>query len=273
MTSEAVERHERTGARVTTTLQTTTPRPAPSVAVVLADQKADQTIDRSGNIQRTTPPQAIVPVTPAPISEAALERNLAEEAGPGGRLCAHNLQEGHLRTLDDNNVIQEPWRVTAHLTQYRRGFIMFGDERPTVWDRGIMEDAAPFQRDELPHRDPSLWPISDFTGKPDDPVKSQVTFPVVTCDDAAAVFVYVARGPVAENAARSLLGAWRYHPKRKQGLIPIVEISTGTYYSKRFKADRPKPVFKIVDWTTPDGVTPAPAPLTLADQMSDEIPF
>ena len=167
--------------------------------------------------------QAIVPVTPAPTSEAALERNLAEEAGPGGRLCAHNLQDGYLRTLDDGVRIKEPWRVRAHLAQLRRGFIMFNmDGPPTVYDRGIAEDAPAFQRDELPHRDQSLWPISDFTGQPDEALKSQITFPVVTCDDAAEVFIYVARGAVAEGAVRTLLGAWRYHPKRKQGLIPIV---------------------------------------------------
>ena len=112
MTTESIQRHERTGAaRTTTSLEAeATPR---TVRQVLGDQKPDQTIDRDGNIHR----QAIVPVTPAPTSEAALERNLAEEAGPGGRLCAHNLQDGYLRTLDDGVRIKEPWRVRAHLAQ------------------------------------------------------------------------------------------------------------------------------------------------------------
>ena len=115
MTTESIQRHERTGAaRTTTSLEAeATPR---TVRQVLGDQKPDQTIDRDGNIHR----QAIVPVTPAPTSEAALERNLAEEAGPGGRLCAHNLQDGYLRTLDDGVRIKEPWRVRAHLAQLRR---------------------------------------------------------------------------------------------------------------------------------------------------------
>jgi hypothetical protein len=48
--------HERTGARRTSTPEQATPRPAPSVAQVLATQKADQTIDRAGNVIRAEQP-------------------------------------------------------------------------------------------------------------------------------------------------------------------------------------------------------------------------
>ena len=122
--------------------------------------------------------------TPAiPTSTAALERHLEEWAGPAGRLLAPNLQEGFHRTLDDGNEMKLPRRLVAHMAQLRRGFIMFNvDGPPTVWDRGISEDAPEIRRDELPFQDRTLWPISNFTGEPDDPVKSQITFPLVSCD-------------------------------------------------------------------------------------------
>jgi hypothetical protein len=270
-----VERHERTQAAKTTTPTDATMtgglRSAPTVKQVLADQKPTETLDRDGN-RRALVTRA--PAAPLATSQAAIERHLDEWAGPAGRLLAFNGADGFHKTLDDGNEMELPRQFIAHLQQLSRGYIKFNQgEPPTVAMRGIAEDAPEIEREDLGDTDSSLWPISEFTNQPDDPWKSQYTFPLISRDDAAEIFVYVARGPVAENSVRSLLGKWRYHPKRRQGLLPVVELSNGTYYSKRFKADRPKPEFKIVEWISSDDMTPAPAPLSLKDEMNDDLPF
>jgi hypothetical protein len=54
--------HPKTLARKVTTTEQVAPRPAPSVQAILADQKADQTIDRSGNVVKTAAPLPVPPV-------------------------------------------------------------------------------------------------------------------------------------------------------------------------------------------------------------------
>jgi hypothetical protein len=119
------------------------------------------------------------------------------------------------------------------------------------------EDADVPTRESLGETDASQWPVSDLSGQPADPWQEQITFPLIGCDANGEVYAYVARGVVGLNAARDLLGRYRWHPKRHQGLLPVVEIGSGTYTSKRF-GPRPKPVLKIVSWVNPDG-TPAPS--------------
>jgi hypothetical protein len=272
--TQKVERHERTGATKTTTPEKVTPRPGPTPAEIQARQKADA--ERS---QRPAAPTnggtSVVPVTPPPApatSAAALERHLDSWAGPAGRLLAFNGAEGFHKTLDDGNEMEMPRRFVAHLEQTNKGYIRFNqDAPPTLAMRGIAEDAPEIERDDLGDTDTTAWPISGFTGQPDDPWKPQHTFPLVSSDSSAEVFIYVARGPVAENAVRSLLGKWKWHPKRRQGLLPVVEVTNGTYFSKRFKADRPKPDFRIVDWVSPDGA--APKALPSSEIFNDDIPY
>ena len=91
-------------------------------------------------------------------------------------------------------------------------------------------------------------------------------------DAGGELFVYVARGPVAMNSVGDLLGRWRHHPKRQDGLIPVVKIENGTYPSKRFGGLKPKPVLTITGWVTKTGAPPSP-PVPTRVEMNDEIPF
>lgn len=103
--------HTRTLAKHTTTPEVATARPAPSVSQVLAAQRADQTIDRAGNIRRTdlaegspAAPLPTAPDTPAApaTSKTALEQHLAELAGTGGRYLQPDGSKGIHRTTDDD---------------------------------------------------------------------------------------------------------------------------------------------------------------------------
>jgi hypothetical protein len=91
-------------------------------------------------------------------------------------------------------------------------------------------------------------------------VEAASPFPVGQCDDSGEIYGYVARGPVALTAVSDLIGRYRWHPKRHRGLLPVIELGSGTNQSKRF-GPRPKPILKITAWVNPDG-SPAPDPVT-----------
>ena len=279
-----VERHQRTGAAKTTTPGTVEPRPGPTPAQVQAQQKADAertTAPRAATAPgtATAPSTALVSttsLTPATSNEA-LERNLAAWAGPAGRMLAFNGQTGIHRTLDDDVEYALPARFTDYMEALQRGFINFpGDGLPpNVRMAGIAEDVPPVTRESLGDNDQSQWPISEFTGQPDDPWKFQYVFPIVSHAPGNELFLYVARGVVVTRAVESLLGKWRYHPKRCLGLLPVVEIANGTYYSKKFKSDRPKPIFNIVDWVDAAGEAPTAKAIAEAKhaEFNDSLPF
>jgi hypothetical protein len=260
------ERHENQAARTTTTLGAT-PRPGRTPQQIEAEAKAAAERDRQRKAQQQQQPpaqqqQQLVPVTPAPpptaANPAALERHLADWSGPVGRLIAFNGSTGLHRTLDDDVEVLAGSKFIACLDQAAKGYIRFNDGAPpTLAMVRIGEDADIPEREALGDTDPRQWPTSTLNGQPDDPWKLQIVFPLVSCDVSGEIYAYVARGPVALNAAGDLLGRFRFHPKRHKGLLPVVEINSGTYVSKKF-GPRPKPVLKITDWVQPDG-SPAPS--------------
>jgi hypothetical protein len=58
------------------------------------------------------------------------------------------------------------------------------------------------------------------------------------------------------------------------GLDPVIRIESGTYRSKRFGGDKPKPVLRIVSWKPKIGSPlPPPKKLTAGKILNDEIPI
>jgi hypothetical protein len=227
--------------------------------------------------------QLTVATPPVPATrEEALDRHLADWGGSGGRLIAFNGSTGIHRTLDDEVEVPDGTEFIALLHETQKGFIKFNVDGPPdlrmVRIDQIVED---IRRIDLGDNDKTKWPLDPNGVERTDPWIEQFAFPVECNDAGGELFIYVARGVVAMNSVRSLLGRWRYHPKRKAGLIPVIKVKNGTYYSKRFKANRPKPEFLFVTWVTKTGAPPPPsAPSAikqiekpLSEDLNDSIGF
>jgi hypothetical protein len=214
---------------------------------------------------------------PASTGAEALDRHLAEWGGSGGRLIQFNGSTGIHRTLDDDVEVPSGSEFVALLHETQRGFIKFNDGGPPdVRMVGISENAEAPKRETLGDHDKDAWPIG-MSGDKQDPWKEQYAVPLVCNDAGGELFVYIARGPVQMNSVGDLLGRWRWHPKRRDGFIPLIKIENGSYESKRFGGRKPKPILKIIDWVTRIGasspaIAPA-APVPLRVEMNDEIPF
>jgi hypothetical protein len=221
------------------------------------------------NKQLTVTAPPLVPAT----SDEALDQHLAEWGGSGGRLMAFNGQSGVHRTLADDVEVPSGTEFIAFLHETQRGFIKFNtDGPPDAHMVRIDENAEVPTRDSLGDNDETKWPIG-LDGNRTDPWKEQFAFPMARTDAGGELFIYVARGVVAMNSVRDLLGRWRYHPKRRQGLIPVIAVKNGTYWSKRFNADRPKAELVIVGWVTKAGTPPPETkPVSLAEEMNEAIP-
>jgi len=212
----------------------------------------------------------LVPVVPA-TSEAALEQNLAAWGGGGGRLFGFNGSTGIHRTLLDNVEVPAGTEMIAHLHETQKGFIKFNpDGPPDVRMARIDQVGGAPTRDELGDHDEAQWPLG-FSNEPEDPWKPQFAVPMEWNDEGRELYVLVARGQVAMNSVEFLLGRWRRHPKRLQGMIPIIRIVNSSYWSKKYQRNQPKPEYPFVTWVTLTGAPPPP-PVPLSVEMNDAIP-
>ena len=226
-----------------------------------------QQLENSSNLTTVSAPQ--LPTT----SDEAIDRHLAEWGGSGGRVFAFNGSTGIFRTVDDGVEVPVGTKFVALLHETRKGYIKFNGQGvpPDVRMVRIDENAKVPERDELGDNDQSQWPIG-LSGEPEDPWKPQFAIPMTRHDSGGELYVYVARGIVAMNSAGDLLGRWRYHPKRKVGLVPVIHIESGTYPSKRYGGRKPKPLLVIDGWVTKTGEPPPEIKqLSLKDELNDSI--
>jgi hypothetical protein len=207
------------------------------------------------------------PQAPAMTSDEALDRHLAEWGGRPGRLFAFNGSTGIHRTLDDGVEVPSGTQFIAFLHETQKGFIRFNtDGPPDVRMVRIDQDAKVPDRRTLGNNDSAKWPIGPY-GERTDPWQEQYAIPMARHDPGGELFVYIARGIVATNSAENLLASWRFHPKRREGLIPVIGVENGTYWSKKLKADRPKPILRIVGWVTKTGAPPPPPASSATKQI------
>jgi hypothetical protein len=216
---------------------------------------------------------ASTPQVPATASNEALDRHLSEWGGSGGRLITFNGETGIHRTLDDGVEVPAGTEFVAFLHETQKGWIKFNEGTPpNIHMVRISDNADVLRREELGDIDPTTWPLGLDRVNREDPWKLQIVVPMARHDAGGELFLYVARGKVANYSVSDLLGRWRHHPKRQAGLIPLIRIENGTYYNKRFGGLKPKPLLPIVGWVTKAGVAPPPS-TAIGVEMNDEIPF
>jgi hypothetical protein len=195
-------------------------------------------------------------------------------------VCFQRQHRHSPSTLDDDVEVPDGTEFVAFLHETQRGFIKFNPDGPPAAQMvRIDENAKVPNRETLGDNDPAEWPPG-LNGDKVDPWKEQFAVPMARNDAGGELYVLVARGVVAMNSVRSLLGRWRLHPKRREGLIPVIRVKNGTYFNKRFNDDRPKPEYVIVWWVTKTGAPPPESTSTkqiekpsLSKELNDEIGF
>lgn len=273
--------HPRTHAARTTTPETLTPRPAPTVKQVLAAQKPTETFDRAGNRHAivaqspAAPLPAVIdefmPVPAGPRSEAAFERNLMHWGGVSDPALIPNLLEGDFRTTGGEVVDVKGIVYVAHIDEAQKRWLRFHGEgvQPTIIGVGIYEDAVLPSREELGDTDPSLWERDRFRNEPTDPWQQEFRIPIVSTGTGGEIYHLTSRSKTAEYATRGLIDRYGRHPQRKKGLVPLITLSIGTYPNRKTGRDAYKPVYQIVGWVQKDGS----APPTKPDLVSSGYPF
>jgi hypothetical protein len=258
------ERHSSTQAAKTTTQETATARPR-TVAQVLAEQQQATPAEPQPALPAHT--EAKTPV--APRSQEALERNLAAIGSVPLTSIVFDGNEGIYKA--DGNELPDGALFIAVIPETRRGFIRFhgAGVQPDVEMTCISEDRPELTRDDLPE---GYEQRPGMDGNLQDAWQPQTVIPLIDAGEAAEMFSFVARNKGSLSAADHLLRRYLFHPKRKEGLYPIIKLKSGSYHSKKFNRMIPKPILQICGSVDRAGGVTSTSPRAAAE-FNDAIPY
>jgi hypothetical protein len=258
--------HARTGAKKTTTPETAAARPGPTAVEINARQMAD-TERGKGAPAPANGGTAMVPAAPAPTAEERAQLIAQNTAKLGGRGAAASVTfhgvDGNFPRSDGADLPIGTLAVFG-VPNFRAGFCNFRNGGYEEEMRGI--DEVQVEREDL---DGGYDTEPGLSGEPRLVWQQQTTVPIILTEGGHEMLTLVCRNAVSRNALDGLVSTCHAHPLFKRGLLPIVEMRTGTYINKKLGGvKKPKPIFRVAGWVNTDG---SAADVRLAAPQSDRI--
>jgi hypothetical protein len=139
-------------------------------------------------------------------------------------------------------------RLIGFMGEIRHGHRMWRGGRIVGEAIYKVVDVPYLNRNDLGDFDEDAWPISELTGKREDPWLHYVYLPLVTLD-GKKFYTFCAKSFYGRSAAYSLMDRYAALGRQHIGQYPIVELGSKIIPSKKF-GEIPAPVFTIVGWTS-----------------------
>jgi hypothetical protein len=200
-------------------------------------------------------------------------------AGFGTRLA---FNKGRFICGKDKQTLALGTHLVAVMREVRHGYIKWGGGRIVGAAVGRVVDGFKPNRNALDERDENLWPVSNISGKQDDPWQKTIYIPMITLD-GATVYTFQTHSFYGREAAYLLLHQYSAQGADHPGQYPVIELGSTISKSSKY-GDVPSPTFNIVDWlgrpqlALPDSsiktvVEEETEPEKPAPDFDDEMPF
>jgi len=188
-----------------------------------------------------------------------------------GSLVRFDGKAGHYVVVETDEVLDNKQFIVA-VDETLAGFIRFnGEGQPPDRIQG-----QPYKgwikprRDTLGSNDPTQWPVSPLSGKPEDPWKEQVN--IVLVDPVTrAFYTFATTSKTGRSGAGALLQHYNRMVRHDSDSYPVVKLTPSGYDDKRFGWVN-KPTFVIMGRTARNMAAAVPD-TSVAKDMDDEIPF
>lgn len=154
---------------------------------------------------------------------------------------------GRFRHGKDKIELKLGTRLVALMNEVRHGHIKW--QGGQVADQAIhkMVDVPLLNRAILSDNDEDAWPVSEMSGKVEDPWAHIVYVPLVTLD-GATFFTFSTKSFWGREAAYQLVDDYGQLGRQHPGQYPVIELGSRIEPSKKF-GDIPAPTLRIVGWT------------------------
>jgi hypothetical protein len=194
---------------------------------------------------------------------------LAEDAS-SGTVLRFSKEGKFIQPTEGDAELPEGTELACHWDQARGGHQKFNGpgKHPDVRIDRIFGGTPP-TRESLGDNDPSQWPESDLTGRPEDPWRKVIMVPL---EDPATgkVYVFSTMSKTGRRAVSNLLMQAAKMMAQEPGQIPVVRLRCGGYDDKRFGWVK-VPAFEFRGRAPKTNI--AAADTSIAADLNDDVPW
>jgi hypothetical protein len=222
--------------------------------------------------------------TALPSNSAELEHfRLAAAEGLRAELIGTFLQfrRGAWQFGKDKKELAAGTQLVALMHDVQHGYVRWTDKKVTGQVMGRIGDGFKMPaRETLGDNDPAAWSIG-LDGKRSDPWLHTLHLPLKS-SDGSQHFTFVAGTDSGRQAVYRLIESYANLGRNHPGELPVVQLGTEAFESRKLSTTIFVPAFRIVGWTNrsdmallgKDTESPAPSEEPIPQgEMNDEVPY
>jgi hypothetical protein len=213
---------------------------------------------------------AVVPLTTATPAAINTGLNYLAKHAPNGTVL--RFKDGKfIQPTQGDAELPEGTELVCHWDQARGGYQRFnGKGEPPDVRIDLIFGGKPPERDNLGDDDASQWPISDMTGRPEDPWREVQMVPLESTNETGEVYIFQTMSPTGLRSVGNLLRQTARMTSKNPDFLPVIKIRAGGYNHHKYGWVR-TPAFELVGKAPRKDV--AAAETSVSADMDDEIPF
>jgi hypothetical protein len=127
----------------------------------------------------------------------------------------------------------------------------------------------PPKRDELGDNDPSQWPISDMTGRPEDPWQEVMMVPLEHID-SGEIYIFQTGSVTGLRAVSNLLRQASRLAAKDADSLPVIKLRVGGFEHRKYGWVK-VPAFEFIGKAPKSNI--AAAATTVSADLNDEVPW
>jgi hypothetical protein len=169
-----------------------------------------------------------------------------------------------------DTALAEGTELVCHWNQARAGYQRFnGKGEPPDVRIDLIFGGKPPERSELGDDDASQWPISDMTGRPEDPWREVQMLPLESVE-TGEVYIFQTMSKTGLRAVSNLLRQASRMAAKDPDQLPVIKLRAGGYDDRRYGWVK-TPAFEFVGKAPKTNATAAET--SVSADMDDAIPF
>jgi hypothetical protein len=229
------------------------------------DQKLKQQNDDAERGRGTVMP--LTTATPATVSTGL--DYLAKHAS-SGTVLRFSKDGKFIQPTQGDAELPEGTELVCHWDQARGGYQHFnGKGEPPDVRIDLIFGGKPPERDEFGDNDASQWPISDMTGRPEDPWREVHMVPLESVA-TGEMFIFQTMSKTGLRAVSNLLRQASRMAAKDPNWLPVIKLRAGGYDDRRYGWVK-IPAFEFVGKAPKTNA--AAAETSVSADLNDQIPW
>jgi hypothetical protein len=213
----------------------------------------------------------VVPLTTATPAAINTGLNYLAKHASNGIVLRFNKDGKFIQPTQGDAELPEGTELVCHWDQARAGYQRFNGkgEPPDVKIGLVFGSKPPPERDELGDNDASQWPISDWTGRPEDPWREVQMVPLESIE-TGEIYIFQTMSQTGLRSVANLLRQSSRMASKNPDHLPVVKLRAGGFDHHKYGWVR-TPAFEFVGKAPKTNA--AAAETSVSADLNDQIPW